>query len=120
MGDSLISGPSWERRGSETAGPLRFQAVHPGGGNLGQRAKDVTTTSGHDPSMGYGGPTPRRQGGPGQRTSRDAFLHREVRWRLFKMEEMPARLRRLERLERAAEQPPEALARAALPAENQP
>jgi hypothetical protein len=36
------------------------------------------------------------------------------------MEEMPARLRRLERLERAAEQPPEALSRAAAPAENQP
>jgi hypothetical protein len=29
-------------------------------------------------------------------------LMREVRWRLFRQEELPARLRRLERLERAA------------------
>jgi hypothetical protein len=35
------------------------------------------------------------------------------------MEEMPARLRRLERLERAAEQPPPALTRASAPAEHQ-
>jgi hypothetical protein len=27
-----------------------------------------------------------------ERTSRDRFLNREVRWRLFKEEEMPARL----------------------------
>jgi hypothetical protein len=43
----------------------------------------------------------------GQRTSRDALLHRQVRWRLFRAEEMPARLRRLERLERVAERSPE-------------
>jgi hypothetical protein len=41
-----------------------------------------------------------------QRTSRDALLDRQVRWRLFKTEEMPARLRRLERLERVAERSP--------------
>ena len=39
---------------------------------------------------------------PGERTSRDRFLDREVRWRLFREEEMPARLRRLAQLERAA------------------
>jgi hypothetical protein len=44
--------------------------------------------------------------GPRQRTSRDALLHREVRWRLFNRDEMPARLRRLERLERVAAQAP--------------
>jgi hypothetical protein len=37
-----------------------------------------------------------------ERTSRDRSLNREVRWRLFKEEEMPARLRRLTRLERVA------------------
>jgi len=37
-----------------------------------------------------------------ERTSRDRFLNREVRWRLFKEEEMPARLRRLTRPERVA------------------
>jgi hypothetical protein len=40
------------------------------------------------------------------RTSRDALLHREVRWRLFSREELPARLRRLERLERVADEAP--------------
>jgi hypothetical protein len=36
-------------------------------------------------------------------------MMREVRWRLFRREDMPARLRRLERLEDAAfgEQPPD-------------
>jgi len=43
-----------------------------------------------------------------QRTSRDALLDRQVRWRLFKTEEMPARLRRLERLERVADRSPQA------------
>jgi hypothetical protein len=43
---------------------------------------------------------------PRHRTSRDALLHREVRWRLFSREELPARLRRLERLERAADGAP--------------
>jgi len=38
-----------------------------------------------------------------QRIERVAKAHnREVRWRLFKEEEMPARLRRLTRLERVA------------------
>jgi len=37
-----------------------------------------------------------------ERTSRDRLLNREVRRRLFKEEKMPARLRRLARLERAA------------------
>jgi hypothetical protein len=33
---------------------------------------------------------------------------REVRWRLFRREDMPARLRRLERMEKAAfSEPPE-------------
>jgi hypothetical protein len=38
-----------------------------------------------------------------ERTSRDRVLDREVRWRLFREEEMPHRFRRLERLERAAQ-----------------
>jgi hypothetical protein len=54
--------------------------------------------------MGYEAPEASSESGPRQRTSRDAFLHRQVRWRLFRTDEMPARLRRLERLERAAEQ----------------
>jgi hypothetical protein len=37
------------------------------------------------------------------RTSRDDVLQRAVRWRLFQRSELPARLRRLERLERAAD-----------------
>ena len=45
---------------------------------------------------------PRRVTNPKERTSRDRILDREVRWRLFKEEEMPAHLRRLARLERAA------------------
>jgi hypothetical protein len=47
--------------------------------------------------------TPRRvTRNPQERTSRDRLLDREVRWRLFKEEEMPARLRRITRLERVA------------------
>jgi hypothetical protein len=49
-----------------------------------------------------------RDGRPPGRGRPDDPLLREVRWRLFRREDLPARLRRLERLERAAfgEQPP--------------
>jgi hypothetical protein len=40
---------------------------------------------------------------PGARSASDQPLVREVRWRLFRREELPARLRRLQRLEDVAE-----------------
>jgi hypothetical protein len=39
---------------------------------------------------------------PGARAASDQPLVREVRWRLFRREDLPARLRRLERLEEVA------------------
>ena len=39
---------------------------------------------------------------PAARSASEDPLMREVRWRLFRHDELPARLRRLERLERAA------------------
>jgi hypothetical protein len=41
-------------------------------------------------------------GRPGGRARRNDPLLQEVRWRLFRREDLPARLRRLERLEEAA------------------
>jgi hypothetical protein len=41
-------------------------------------------------------------GGSPKRTSRDEGLLREVRWRLAKDQELPRRLRKLERMEQAA------------------
>jgi len=40
---------------------------------------------------------------PGGRSASDDSLVREVQWRLFRREDLPARLRRLERLEKVAE-----------------
>ena len=40
---------------------------------------------------------------PGARSASEQPLVREVRWQLFRREDMPARLRRLQRLEEIAE-----------------
>jgi hypothetical protein len=44
----------------------------------------------------------RADGGPGGRPRLNDPLLQEVRWRLFRREDLPARLRRLERLEETA------------------
>ena len=45
-------------------------------------------------------------GRPSGRPRADDPMMREVRWRLFRREDMPARLRRLQRMEDAAFRPP--------------
>jgi hypothetical protein len=47
-------------------------------------------------------PTPR----PPTRAASDQPLVREVRWQLFRREDLPARLRRLQRLEEVADATP--------------
>jgi hypothetical protein len=56
-------------------------------------------------SMARSGSSDAGEGGrarPAQRSSADDPLVKEVQWRLFRREDLPARLRRLQRLEDAA------------------